>query len=536
MGDNVGRYLGFAFAGADLLFELNETGKVAFALGAAQNMLGRAEREVVGLAWTDLIDPEDHPLVNALIADLGAGERRGPVRVALRSREGRTLKRFAALSVCKLTEAGPHISCVLGYLTPGLNEAPPAPGPGGLHPVHAFAEFAGRMVAASEQSGRPANVNLIELPGLAKGAKALPAEQGERIISRISATLRSQSVGGQPAGMIAPERFALVADESADMAVLAQRLERIGKQAGLKMASKTAALSLGGMGAGAGVKALTHALERYAVDGADKAGAGFAKALEQTLSDGERFQADVQSGDFALEFQPVVRLASGALHHFEALARFAHGSPDEVIRLAENLDLIQAFDLAVVERVVRQLRETGDGRRIAANISARSLNCPTFIDAVLKSAAGDRTFTGRLMFELTETAAIGDLERANRQIQRLRKAGHTVCLDDFGAGSASLDYLRRLEVDIVKIDGRYVRDLAPGGRDAMLLKHLVALCRDLSIETVAEMVENPHVAAMVRGLGIDMGQGWHYAKPLPTPEWTPQPIYARRVGLQESWG
>jgi EAL domain-containing protein (putative c-di-GMP-specific phosphodiesterase class I) len=95
--------------------------------------------------------------------------------------------------------------------------------------------------------------------------------------------------------------------------------------------------------------------------------------------------------------------------------------------------------------------------------------------------------------------------------------GSLVCLDDFGAGS-SFAYLQELTLDIVKIDGRYVRELAGNGRDGAMVRRLVELCRDLKIRTVAEMVETVEVEEVVRKAGVDFAQGWLFGKPADTPQ------------------
>jgi EAL domain-containing protein (putative c-di-GMP-specific phosphodiesterase class I) len=94
-----------------------------------------------------------------------------------------------------------------------------------------------------------------------------------------------------------------------------------------------------------------------------------------------------------------------------------------------------------------------------------------------------------------------------------------VCLDDFGAGAATLEYLRRLDVDYVKIDGLYVEEAEANPRDALILKHLTALCRDLSVKTIAERVETDGTAALLKGLGVDLAQGFAFSRPLSEPRW-----------------
>ncbi len=143
----------------------------------------------------------------------------------------------------------------------------------------------------------------------------------------------------------------------------------------------------------------------------------------------------------------------------------------------------------------------------------------------------------QLLFELTETQVVQDLAAANGALQALRKAGHAICLDDFGAGAASLDYIRRLDVDFVKIDGRYIQSLAARGRDATILKHIVGLCRDLDVATIGEMVETVEAARLARSIGVGFGQGWHFGKPgpLPIPTVDPSQLVRQRRGIVGQW-
>jgi len=285
------------------------------------------------------------------------------------------------------------------------------------------------------------------------------------------------------------------------------------------------------------LRAMRYVLDRFIEDGPDAAAAGFEAAVQRMIRDSAHFRARVAAGAFQLAYQPVVSLADGGLHHFEALARFeANASPADTIRLAEELDMIADFDLAVVGTVLSALEAEPADCRIAVNLSARSLTLPRFLSAFEALVAPRPALRSRLLLEVTETQMIGDLDVANAIIRRLKSLGHAVCLDDFGAGAASLDYLRRLDIDIVKIDGRYVQALRRGGRDAVLLKHIVALCSDLGMTTIAEMVETRDAANLLRDLGVELGQGWHFAKPLPKPQWrvaAPPPV--KRMGAVEEW-
>ena len=120
-----------------------------------------------------------------------------------------------------------------------------------------------------------------------------------------------------------------------------------------------------------------------------------------------------------------------------------------------------------------------------------------------------------------------------------------ICLDDFGAGAASLAYLQQLTLDIVKIDGRYIRELQHGGRESTFIRHLVRMCAELKVRTIAEMVENAAAEDAVRRAGVDFAQGWLYGAPGEIPVQHPAPVAAvaaarrpaaRRVGSVDSWG
>jgi len=239
--------------------------------------------------------------------------------------------------------------------------------------------------------------------------------------------------------------------------------------------------------------------------------------------------AAIRDRDFTLAYQPVVALSDGALHHHEVLVRFgSDGSPFPMIRMAEEMDLIAPLDLAVLETTVRILQGAPD-LVLAVNVSGRSVMNESYLTQALGLVAAAPDIRGRLMLELTESAAVEDLPLADRHLQAFRAAGCEVCLDDFGAGAASLAYLQQLTLDLVKIDGRYIRDLQHGGREATFVKHLVAMCEELGVRTLAEMVETPEAEDAVRRAGVDYAQGWLYgratADPI-DPHWTVRKIRA----------
>ena len=180
------------------------------------------------------------------------------------------------------------------------------------------------------------------------------------------------------------------------------------------------------------------------------------------------------------------------------------------------MGVIGDFDIAMCQKVIKKIksaRKQGDALSIAVNLSGRSLESPAFVERLHEMLKDCGDIRDELMFEVTESAKITDLESTNAFLQGLRDLGHHVCLDDFGAGAAAFQYLRALDVDYVKIDGVYVREefTTPNGK--VFLKSMASLCSDLKIQTVGEFVETEEVAQFLHQVGVNYGQGYLFGKP-----------------------
>ena len=525
--------LGVAFAGADLVFEVSKSGKITFALGAVEQLTGHSSADFIGSDWADLAGPGDADLLATLLGGLKPGERQGPLRIALRGRAGARLARHASLSVFRLPQLGARMSCALSLGAPSTLDTTRRR-PDGLLEHETFTTAAATLLEEAERAGLAVRLDLIELQGLEAATSAMEPDAADRTRRQVAAALRADSVAGLGASEVAPDRFALIRRATASSQRLAERLQEVSGRI-----PATAELALDAASPAQNLRAMRYALDRYIEDGPAAATDSFKATVERTVRDTARFKSMLAAGSFHLAYQPVVDLERRTLHHYEALARFdANSSPADTIRLAEELGLIADFDLAVARCVAHILSTSEPELKIAANVSAVSLMRPEFVAALIEVTAFDPRLRPRLLLEITETQALSDLDHANRALQSLRKLGHLICLDDFGAGAASLDYLRHLDVDIVKIDGRYVQALDTRPRDAVVLKHIVALCRDLGVVTIAEMVESAETARVAAGLGVGLGQGWHFGRPQPEPRWRgdePAPR-ARRAGAVEEWG
>ncbi len=531
------KFLGMAFAGADLAFEIDPQGVVTMAIGAVEQLTGVGRDAFIGQNWSAVIVDDDAGLLDSLLRGLSAGERKGPVRVGLKPKKAGGLTRFASLSVFRLPQNGDGLSCALSLGGPALSTEFQR-NQRGLLDAATFDEATVAAVADAARSGHPVAMALVQLTGLDASMAGLDADSAEAARKEISAALRLESYAGMGASEIAPERFAFLRPAAGSVTRITERLQEV---CGGAVTPTTADLQLDGPTPADSLKAVRYALDRFIESGPEEAASDFSSMLERTTRETARFRSTLTTGAFNLVYQPVIDLARNRAHHYEALARFEGAeSPAQTIQLAEQVGMIVDFDLAVAKIVVGELAKGERSLKIAVNLSAVSLMTPRCIEALAALTASQTSLRTRLLIEVTETQKLADLPAANRVIASLRKMGHPVCLDDFGAGAASLDYLSGLDVEYVKIDGRYIKALDRGPRDAMVIKHVAALCKDLGVSVIAEMVETQEAAEVIQGFGVPLAQGWLFGKPAAKPVWeapyTPGPSAARRRGEVEGWG
>ena len=504
------RYLGFAFAAADLLVEVAPDGRVTFAMGAAEVLLGITDTAIAGRSWRDIVDPSDHVMTEALFGGLEPGARAGPVVLKVITPDDAP-ERLVNVNAVSLPQNQGAISCVLSR---ALER-----GPTGVQSRDSFQARAMNLMAQAPQG---LELAFLELNGLSSSAQvqADPAK-AEALLAGL---LRAQSYRGEAPTEVGPDRYALVRDGHEAPDALAERVARILASEGFEgVTSEAAAVSLTGVNKPKQiVRALRYALNLVAQDGLSRPlpedlAEALDSAMRATMSKAGALGAAIRHRRFRLAYQPVVSLLDGSLHHHEVLVRFgAEASPFPTIRMAEEMDLIEPLDGAILEETLAVLQRD-QNIVLAVNVSGRSIMSEAYVARAVDLLAKRPDVRGRLMFELTESAAVEDLALADRHIQALRGAGCEVCLDDFGAGAASLAYLQQLTLDLLKIDGRYIRDLQHGGREATFVKHLVNMCAELKVRTLAEMVETPEAQDAVRRAGVDYAQGWLYGRATETP-------------------
>jgi diguanylate cyclase (GGDEF)-like protein len=214
--------------------------------------------------------------------------------------------------------------------------------------------------------------------------------------------------------------------------------------------------------------------------------------------------------------------------HYEMLLRMLDPEgntigPDRFLSAALRYQMMPTIDRWVIASVIELLRPHRELLCTAPvsftiNFSGQSLTDEEFPDYVIRSIETSRINPAVFCFELTESAAVASMKDAEALMHRLRKLGCGVALDDFGTGLSSLSYLRSMPVSMLKIDGSFVRDILRDERAESMVRAIAQLARAMNITTVAEYVETEEIRTRVRSLGVDYGQGFAIARPVPVAE------------------
>lgn len=237
----------------------------------------------------------------------------------------------------------------------------------------------------------------------------------------------------------------------------------------------------------------------------------------------------IERGEFALLYQPEIELHTGRVVGVEALVSWQHASrglvgPSEFIPVAEETGLIVPIGSWVMEEACRQgavwRRRLGPSApfMMSVNLSARQLLQPGLADFIRSTLESTGLDPRDLVLEVTETVLVDDADHANHVLQGLRDIGVRVSIDDFGTGYASLTYLRRLPVDILKIDQTFVSGLVEDGDDAGIVETIVDLGTRLGLSVIAEGVEEEIQAERLKGLGCRLAQGYYFSVPVTADE------------------
>jgi len=259
--------------------------------------------------------------------------------------------------------------------------------------------------------------------------------------------------------------------------------------------------------------------DRSAVFRPEEHGAGIAARMGWVV----RIREALAEDRFELHGQRIQSLNEDSRTRYELLLRMVDDDgelipPAAFLPVAERFDLIQQIDRWVITRAIDMLGElqsSGVAAVLEVNVSARSVNDNGLADLVRSKLSDEGIDASGLVFEMTETAAIVNLDGAKAFADTLHDLGCEFALDDFGAGFASFHYLKHFRFDYLKIDGEFIENLPQSATNQVLVRALVNIARGLGKQTIAEFVEDEETLVLLRDLGVDYAQGFHVARPKP---------------------
>ena len=381
------------------------------------------------------------------------------------------------------------------------------------------------LLARSERNQASFGFLLIGIDDLGRLNRTYGFDLADQVIGMVAQRLCSCMRASDALARFSGNKFGIILQECNvdDLAVAAARFVNAVREAPLESAMGSIAVSVtaGGMLAPrhgrTAAEVMGHAQE--ALDRAQSAGRGTFRAYAPSVESDARRRENLRQADVIISalnerrvtmaFQPVVRAQTRELAFRECLVRLHDQDGSEIdamsiVPVAEKLDLVRMIDHRVLELTANELR-ADPALRCSLNVSASTVHDPVWIAAF---AAEMRGGVGeRLIVEITESAAIRDVEATRCFVARVKAAGCKVAIDDFGAGYTSFRNLRRLGVDMVKIDGSFVANLEYAPDDRAFVRALLELAHELGLETVAEWVQSEEAAAMLTGWGCDYFQG-----------------------------
>jgi EAL domain-containing protein (putative c-di-GMP-specific phosphodiesterase class I) len=501
MSADAKRFLGFAFANADFLIETARDGTILFAAGAAAEFTSKTK--LTGSPAADLFEPQDGARLMTGLKALASG---GRTRLKLKP------KGLGACDVAlfRLPDNDGRISLALAREG---NRA----GTADKDAATGLAAKDGFIADAIDKLGDHDALTLVNMPALPKIVAGMSEDKAEALLADIGRSFIES--GAKAAGRLTETSFGAVADARRGPKSQIAGLRAAMAKTGLpptEIQETHVAMNAPGLRPEQRFLALRYVVERFTSPKKRGAISGnlsqaFESMMDETHERLVQLTSTVKDGAFEMAYQPIVKLKSRELSHFEALARFGPAQTGETIQFAEQLGLADSFDLAVAMKVIKALEtQTWHAADVAFNVSGHTVQSPAAFGMLAGLLARHKKLAPRLLIEVTETAEITDTAAAAQAIAALREMGFRVGLDDFGAGAATLNYLHAFPVDFVKFDGSLVKKLGASARDDTLLKAMLKLCRELGYTTIAEYLETEDDAVRACEAGFDDGQGYAF--------------------------
>lgn len=401
--------------------------------------------------------------------------------------------------------------------------------------------FIEHLARALSDPGRPGAlaVLFLDLDNFKFVNDSLSHEAGDRLLVELAGRLRSCLRRADSAARLGGDEFTVLIEAAADAeraVAVAERIARSLEQPFLIDGRELlATFSIGIALSESGIETPEELLRNAdtAMYRAKESGRARYEIFDASMNDRalERLELEtdlrraVERDEIEVYYQPKVSVRTGEIYGVEALARWRRPgrglvSPASFIHIAEETGLISSIGERVLERACEQTRlwqrrYGGTPRTVCVNLSARQLRSPGLVVSVRDTLARSGLAPDSLVLEITETVAVDDIRVNAETLRALKDLGVRLAVDDFGKGYSSLAYLKRLPVDLLKIDRTFVSGSGDGAADMMLVEAIMSFARALGLTVTAEGVETAEQFAALRGMGCDLAQGYYLSRPLP---------------------
>ncbi len=407
----------------------------------------------------------------------------------------------------------------------------------GLYNRHRFNEESVRMSADAQRNGTRLALLFFNLDGFKHINDTFGHRAGDAMLIKVASEIGGQVRRNEIFARLRGDEFAILVPDAVDelLRVLAERVTRSISQMRIAFEGQTMRVSCSCGIAVCPDNATTPGTLMACADAAmnqvKEAGkndwrfyrsptAARQASMLSPLSPEGRIRHALENNLLVPHLQGIYATGSHALRHYEVLMRVRDPEnphamllPNAFIAMAEKSASIVDVDRWMLAQAIQKLGAAPGIPALAVNVSGRSLDDATLPAFIAGELQRHGVAAQRLWVELTETAAVSDLHDARRFIEALQATGCSVSLDDFGNGFASFAYLKHLNVDAIKIDGLFIRDLPQDRENQLFVQAIVTVARGLHKTTIAECVEDEATLKILATLGVDYVQGFHFEMP-----------------------
>lgn len=394
-------------------------------------------------------------------------------------------------------------------------------------------EALGAVIARAERNAQSSAFLMISVNNLGVINETFGIEIGDQVIAEVGRRIREKLRGGDVIGRYSSNKFGLVmiGCGKGAMRIAAERLMKAVRNTTIQTAAAqlTATISIGGViipdQALSVQDAVTYSIRALDIAKSKRLDCfvpyepspGGEGARLRNKSIAESVIAALDDNRMRLVLQPMISTKSGRPEIYEALLRMERPdgslvSAGEFVPIAEQLGLSRLIDRRTLELTVELLKQHR-GLTLSVNVSGLTCSDHEWLTALRRLTSGRPDVLQRMIVEITETVALEELDQSVNFVDTLNELGCRVAIDDFGAGYTSFKNLKRLNVDMVKIDGAFVKNLADDTSDQIFVKTMIELAKTFGMETVAEWVGDERTVNFLKAAGITYMQGYYYGMP-----------------------